>query len=109
MTSATLYSPVSTLTRCTSTVRTDDRTNVGFLSEEIPRPFRANGFITVRHQDLDMSTKATPASAVDGEPEVMASVDDDGAETRLIIADTSTDDAWIAMAIEDAVALSERC
>lgn len=56
-----------------------------------------------------MSTKATPASAVDGESEVMASVDDDGAETRLIIADTSTDDAWIAMPIEDAVALSERC
>lgn len=56
-----------------------------------------------------MSTKATPASAVDGEHEVMASVDDDGSGARLIIADVASDDAWIAMSLEDATSLSERC
>lgn len=56
-----------------------------------------------------MSTKATPASAVDGEHEVMASIDDDGSGARLIIADVASDDAWIAMSLEDTVAAPERC
>jgi hypothetical protein len=56
-----------------------------------------------------MSTRATPASAVDVESEVMASVDDDGSGERLIIADVATDDAWISMSLEDATSLSDRC
>lgn len=55
-----------------------------------------------------MSTKATPASAVDGDPEVMAAIDEDGSEARLVIADTTTDDAWLAASLETAVALSDR-
>jgi hypothetical protein len=54
-----------------------------------------------------MSTKATPASAVDGESEVMTSIDDDGSQARVIVADTAVDDAWIAMSLADARTLSD--
>lgn len=54
-----------------------------------------------------MSTKATPASAVDGDSEVMASIDDAHDELRVIIADVTTDDAWLAMPICDAASLSD--
>ena len=54
-----------------------------------------------------MSTRATPASVVDGEREVMASIDDDGSEERVIIADTTVDGAWISMPLGDAASLSD--
>ncbi|WP_336362435.1 DUF7556 family protein [Halalkalicoccus salilacus] len=56
-----------------------------------------------------MSTRAPTTSAVDGEREVMASIDDDGSGERVIIADTTVDGAWISMPLEDAMALSDRC
>lgn len=55
-----------------------------------------------------MPSRAPPASAVDGEREVMASIDDDGSEERIIIADTTADDAWLAMSLDDAAVLSDR-
>lgn len=39
-------------------------------------------------------TQAVPATA---EHEVMAAVDDDGPEERLIIADVSSEGAWLSM------------
>ncbi len=54
-----------------------------------------------------MSTKATPASAVDGEIEVMASIDDAHDEERVVIADVTTDDAWIAMPLRNAASLPD--
>lgn len=54
-----------------------------------------------------MSTKATPASAVDGESEVMASIDDAPDGERVVIADVTTDDAWLAMPLHDAPSLSD--
>lgn len=54
----------------------------------------------------------TPDTTVVSEPvtdhaEVMASVDTNGRTRRLIIADVSCDDAWIAAPIGDAVTISE--
>lgn len=54
-----------------------------------------------------MSTKATPASAVDGEHEVMASIDDAHDGERVIIADVTTDDAWLAVPLCEAASLSD--
>ncbi|MCH7659327.1 MAG: hypothetical protein IH933_01665 [Euryarchaeota archaeon] len=54
-----------------------------------------------------MSTKATPASAVDGDSEVMASIDDAHDGERVIIADVTTDDAWLAMPLCEAASLSD--
>lgn len=38
--------------------------------------------------------------------DVMASLDDDGPESRLVIADISTDDAWMSVTEADATPLS---
>lgn len=46
------------------------------------------------------------ANAVAG-TDVMASIDDEGAEERLVIADVSRDDAWLAVPSADAAALGE--
>ncbi len=54
-----------------------------------------------------MSTKATPASAVDGESEVMTSIDDADDGECVIIADVTTDEAWLSMPLRDAVSLPE--
>lgn len=45
---------------------------------------------------------ATPAHSG---TDVMASLDDDGPESRLVIADISTDDAWVSVTEADATAL----
>ena len=71
------------------------------------RPFRSDEFIMVRNMSLCMSTDGIPVSAVDGESEVMTSIDGDGPDRRVIIADTSTDEVWLAMALEDTMALSD--
>ncbi|MDL0127142.1 DUF7556 family protein [Halobacterium salinarum] len=42
-----------------------------------------------------MSTDATPAAHAG--TDVMASLDDDGPRARLVIADISTDDAWMSI------------
>lgn len=54
-----------------------------------------------------MSTKATPASAVDGEHEVMASIDEADDDARVIIADITTDDAWLAVPLDEAASLPD--
>ncbi|KYH27043.1 hypothetical protein HAPAU_09330 [Halalkalicoccus paucihalophilus] len=54
-----------------------------------------------------MSTKATPASAVDGETEVMTSIDDADDEECVIIADITADEAWLAMPLRDAMSLPD--
>ncbi|MCL7416762.1 MAG: hypothetical protein M8354_02835 [Halalkalicoccus sp.] len=54
-----------------------------------------------------MSTKATPASAVDGEHEVMTSIDDADDEECVIIADITADEAWLAMPLRDAMSLPD--
>lgn len=54
-----------------------------------------------------MPTEATSASAGDGESEVMVSIDDDGSRSRVVIADITTDDAWIAMPLPDAASLPD--
>ncbi|MDL5362949.1 hypothetical protein [Halalkalicoccus sp. NIPERK01] len=54
-----------------------------------------------------MSTKATPASAVDVESEVMTSIDDADDEERVVIADISVDEAWLSMPLRDAVSLPD--
>ncbi|MEE6210656.1 hypothetical protein U3A55_10870 [Salarchaeum sp. III] len=52
-----------------------------------------------------MATSATavPASGAD----VMASIDDEGPEERLVIADVSRDDAWVTIDARDAAPLAE--
>lgn len=54
-----------------------------------------------------MSTKATPASAVDGEHEVMTSIDDAPDEQRVIIADVTMEGAWLSMPLCDAASLPD--
>ncbi|WP_238532777.1 DUF7556 family protein [Halalkalicoccus jeotgali] len=54
-----------------------------------------------------MSTKATPASAVDGETEVLTSIDDADGEDRVIIADITADGAWLSMPLSDAASLPD--
>ena len=47
------------------------------------------------------------AAAFPGNPgRVMASIDHDGHEERLIIADVSTDQAWLSMPASDALPLA---
>ena len=48
--------------------------------------------------------RPTPPGSEGGE--VMASVDDAGPEQRLVIADISADDEWVAMATAHAASLS---
>lgn len=47
-----------------------------------------------------MATDATPATQVGPSPEVMASVEEAGPETRLVIADISQDGAWVSATTE---------
>ena len=47
---------------------------------------------------------ATPSNSV-AQREVMASLDDDGRTERLIIADTTADDAWLSVSVSGSVAL----
>jgi hypothetical protein len=82
-------------------------TGVTFVPDTGKRIVHSDEFIIIQHVTPSMSTKATPASAVDGESEVMTSIDDDGSQARVIVADTSTDDAWIAMSLADAWTLSD--
>lgn len=49
---------------------------------------------------------ATASEAVTGR-EVMASVDDDGCTKRLIIADTTADDAWLSVPVSGSASLQE--
>ena len=51
-----------------------------------------------------MSTDA--ANPAHAGTDVMASLDDDGPESRLVIADISTDDAWVSVTEADATPLS---
>ncbi|MDH5018811.1 DUF7556 family protein [Halobacterium rubrum] len=51
-----------------------------------------------------MSTDA--ANSAHCGTDVMASLDDDGPESRLVIADISTDDAWVSVTEADATPLS---
>lgn len=55
-----------------------------------------------------MSTKATPASAVDGESEVMTSIDGAADEQCVVIADITADEAWLSMPLRDAASLPDR-
>jgi hypothetical protein len=48
---------------------------------------------------------AQPTSDVHG-TDVMASLDDDGPESRLVIADISRDEAWVSMTADAATPLS---
>ena len=53
-----------------------------------------------------MSTDAAqPTPTVSG-TDVMASLDDDGPESRLVIADITRDEAWVSMTEADATPLS---
>lgn len=52
-----------------------------------------------------MSTKTTPGSALDGETEVMTSIDDDGSQRRVIIADITRNGAWISVPLSEAASL----
>ncbi|MFB6172984.1 MAG: hypothetical protein ABEJ23_10645 [Haloarculaceae archaeon] len=52
-----------------------------------------------------MATDTAAASEAD-HGEVMAAIE--GTPERLVIADVTRDDAWLAMALEDTVAVSER-
>lgn len=45
-----------------------------------------------------MATDATSAANGGPAPEVMASVEEAGAETRVVIADITRDDAWVSAA-----------
>lgn len=47
---------------------------------------------------------ATQSDSV-AQREVMASLDDDGRTERLIIADTTADDAWVSVPVSGSVAL----
>lgn len=49
-----------------------------------------------------MSTNTAVASEAD-DGTVMASIDEGGHETRLVIADVSRDGAWVSIPAEDAV------
>ncbi|MFC4450553.1 DUF7556 family protein [Halorussus aquaticus] len=49
---------------------------------------------------------ATPAQSV-AQSEVMASLDDDGRTERLIIADTTADDAWLSVPVSGSVTLQD--
>ena len=49
---------------------------------------------------------ATPSNPV-AKREVMASLDDDGRTERLIIADTTADDAWLSVPVSGSVALQD--
>jgi hypothetical protein len=48
---------------------------------------------------------AQPATSAPG-TDVMASLDDEGTESRLVIADISRDEAWMSVAADEATALS---
>lgn len=55
-----------------------------------------------------MSSDTAAASQWDLiDPEIMASIDTTESTTRLVIADISTDDAWLSTRIADAVPLSD--
>lgn len=58
--------------------------------------------------DIDcqrMTTKATPESDGNGETEVMAAIDGDGTQKRVIIADITRDGAWLAVPLSEAASL----
>lgn len=48
-----------------------------------------------------------PLSAADGTDDVMAAIDEEGGVTRLVIADVSTDESWLAAPAESAASLAE--
>ncbi|MFC4552157.1 MULTISPECIES: DUF7556 family protein [Halorussus] len=50
---------------------------------------------------------ATALDAVLADGNVMASVDDDGRTERLIIADTTADDAWLSVPTAGSTSLAE--
>jgi len=54
-----------------------------------------------------MAPNTATASDALAEREVMASVDDDGRTERLIIADTTADDAWLSVPVSGSVSLRE--
>lgn len=49
---------------------------------------------------------ATTSESV-AQDEVMASLDDDGRTKRLIIADTTADDAWLSVPVSGSVSLED--
>lgn len=49
---------------------------------------------------------ACPPTSRDSGTDVMASLDGDGPESRLVIADISRDEAWVSMTANDATPLS---
>lgn len=50
-----------------------------------------------------------PATAQDPADEIMASIDSDGADSRLVIADISEDGAWLSIPEAASACLSEWC
>ena len=54
-----------------------------------------------------MTADVTPTTGhASAAPEVMASVDDEGRESRFVIADISRDEAWVSASVDAATALS---
>ncbi|MFW5937300.1 MAG: DUF7556 family protein [Halanaeroarchaeum sp.] len=54
-----------------------------------------------------MTADATPTTGhASAAPEVMASVDDEGRESRFVIADISRDEAWVSASADAATALA---
>lgn len=80
---------------------------VALISGWIKPGCHSGKFITHASECHIMSTKATPASAVDVESEVMTSIDDADGEERVVIADISVDEAWLSMPLRDAVSLPD--
>lgn len=54
-----------------------------------------------------MAPNTATASETVAEREVMASLDDDGRMERLIIADTTADDAWLSVPVSGSASLPE--
>lgn len=54
-----------------------------------------------------MGRDAAPAAEPAPDSEVMASIDDEGCDPRLVIADITADESWVSISAATAVRLSD--
>jgi len=70
---------------------------------------RFDGFMSHENSSHSMDRDSLPADA-DGageSGEVMAAIEDTGGRKRLVIADVSTDDSWLAASADASVSVAE--
>lgn len=71
------------------------------------RSGRFDGFMSRATNSHTMGRDAAPTTEPAPDSEVMASIDDEGCDPRLVIADITADESWVSISAATAVRLAD--